>query len=31
MKEKIRKQNKDGRKPKVNPKTNRYFFRLTDE
>ncbi len=31
MEEKIRKQNKGGRKPKVNPKTNRYVFRLTDE
>lgn len=25
------KQNKGGRKPKVNPKANRYIFRLTDE
>lgn len=31
MKEKIKIQNKGGRKPKVNPKTNRYVFRLTDE
>lgn len=31
MEEKIRKQNKGGRKPKVNPKANRYVFRLTDE
>ncbi len=26
-----RKQSKGGRKPKVNPKTHRYVFRLTDE
>ena len=31
MKEKIKIQNKGGRKPKVNYKTNRYVFRLTDE
>ncbi|WP_185212815.1 conjugal transfer protein MobA [Sphingobacterium mizutaii] len=31
MEEKIRKQNKGARKPKVNPKANRYVFRLTDE
>lgn len=31
MEEKIRKQNKSGRKPKINPKANRYVFRLTDE
>lgn len=31
MKEKVKIQNKGGRKPKVNPKTNRYVFRLTDE
>ncbi len=31
MEEKIRKQNKGGRKPKANPKANRYVFRLTDE
>lgn len=31
MNEKIKIQNKGGRKPKVNPKTNRYVFRLTDE
>ena len=31
MEEKIRKQNKCGRKPKINPKANRYVFRLTDE
>lgn len=31
MGEKIRKQNKVGRKPKVNLKANRYVFRLTDE
>src|SRR5690606_11906491 len=31
MENKNRKQNKGGRKPKVNPKMNRYVFRLTDE
>lgn len=31
MEEMNRKQNKGGRKPKVNPKMNRYVFRLTDE
>jgi len=31
MENRNRKQNKGGRKPKVNPKTNRYVFRLTDE
>ncbi|MES2419557.1 MAG: conjugal transfer protein MobA [Bacteroidota bacterium] len=31
MEEKHRKQNKGGRKPKPNPKMNRYVFRLTDE
>lgn len=31
MKEKIKIQNKGGRKPKVNPKKNRYVFPLTDE
>lgn len=31
MEEKHRKQNKGGRKPKQNPKMNRYVFRLTDE
>lgn len=31
MEEKIRIQNKGGRKPKVNPRENRYVFRLTDE
>lgn len=31
MVEKITKQNKGGRKPKVNLKANRYVFRLTDE
>lgn len=31
MEKKNRKLNKGGRKPKVNPKANRYVFRLTDE
>lgn len=31
MEEMNRKQKKGGRKPKVNPKMNRYVFRLTDE
>lgn len=31
MENKNRKQNKGGRKPKVNRKMNRYVFRLTDE
>jgi hypothetical protein len=31
MENKNRKQNKGGRKPKVNPKMHRYVFRLTDE
>jgi len=31
MENKNRKQNKGGRKPKINPKMNRYVFRLTDE
>lgn len=31
MENKNRKQNKGGQKPKVNPKMNRYVFRLTDE
>jgi len=31
MENKNRKQNKSGRKPKLNPAQNRYMFRLTDE
>src|SRR5690606_11373756 len=31
MENKNRKQNKGGRKPKINPKMHRYVFRLTDE
>lgn len=31
MEEMNRKQSKGGRKPKINPKMNRYVFRLTDE